>query len=397
MVLALCGVILLSCTERLSTTTFSVTSPSSTLAATTTASPTTASPTTTTAAVPTTTLPPLTGLGYEIVDENLPFPIFVGPRADGRLFLISKAGQVWEQTGEGFEVTLDITNRVGTEANEQGLLGMAWHPQDPERLFLHYSDRSGDTVISEFRGGEERVLLTVRQPAGNHNGGMIAFGPDGYLYIGLGDGGGAGDTFGTGQSTDDLLGGLLRIDVDGDPYAVPPDNPFARGEGAPEVWAYGLRNPWRFTFDEGLLYIGDVGQDRFEEIDVAPADAGGLNYGWPVTEGRHCFSPSDGCDLDGLILPVLEVEHGDAGACSITGGVVYRGPSIPELTGHYFYSDFCGGWLRSFLYADGEVTQHRDWTDQVGVPGSVVSLATDAAGEVYILTTDAVYRIVPLR
>lgn len=371
----------------------------STTAGTTTAVPTTptAPTTTTTTAAPPTTLAPLTALAYEVVADGVDFPIFLGPRADGALFLITKSGEVWEHRDGDFVLFLDIKGRVGTLANEQGLLGMAWHPTDPNRLFLHYSDNNGDTVISEFNGTEERVLLEVAQPAANHNGGMIAFGPDGYLYIGLGDGGGGGDRYGTGQPVDDLLGNLLRIDVDnGDPYAIPPGNPYADSDGADEVWASGIRNPWRFWFDDGNIYIGDVGQDAYEEINVAPADAAGLNYGWPITEGLHCFSRSE-CDSSGLTAPVLEVEHGDGGTCSIAGGVVYRGSAIPELVGHYFYSDLCGGWLRSFLYEGGQVTDSRDWTDQVGVPGNVVSFGTDSTGEIYVLTTDAILRIVPLR
>ena len=376
--------------------------PTTTAALTTSTAPTTTAPTTattapTTTAPTTTTLTPLTGLAYEVVADDADFPIFLEPRADGELFLITKAGVVWQWQGEEFVVHLDLRNQVSIQANEQGLLGMAWHPTDPERLFLHYSDNSGNTVISEFNRDEERVILQVNQPAANHNGGTIAFGPDGYLFIGLGDGGGGGDTFGTGQPVDDLLGNLLRIDVDGDPYAIPAGNPYADSDGADEVWANGLRNPWRFWFDEDLIYIGDVGQNAYEEINVAPADAAGLNYGWPITEGLHCFEPASDCDLGGLTQPVVEVEHGDAGTCSIAGGVVYRGAAIPELTGHYFYSDFCGGWLRSFLIADGVATDVRDWTDQVGVPGNVVSFGTDAAGEIYLLTTERVFRIVPLR
>ena len=376
--------------------------PTTTAALTTSTAPTTTAPTTattapTTTAPTTTTLTPLTGLAYEVVAGDADFPIFLEARADGELFLITKAGMVWQWQGEEFVVHLDLRNQVSIQANEQGLLGMAWHPTDPERLFLHYSDNSGNTVISEFNRDEERVILQVNQPAANHNGGTIAFGPDGYLFIGLGDGGGGGDTFGTGQPVDDLLGNLLRIDVDGDPYAIPAGNPFADSDGADEVWANGLRNPWRFWFDEDLIYIGDVGQNAYEEINVAPADAAGLNYGWPITEGLHCFEPASDCDLGGLTQPVVEVEHGDAGTCSIAGGVVYRGAAIPELTGHYFYSDFCGGWLRSFLIADGVATDVRDWTDQVGVPGNVVSFGTDAAGEIYLLTTERVFRIVPLR
>lgn len=341
---------------------------------------------------------PLQGLTYTQVAAGLPFPTNLAFRPDdGATFFTTKDGQVWTLGPGGPTPFLDISGLV-TNTGEQGLLGMAWHPTDPSRLFLHYSDRNGDTNVSEFTGGLERRILFVTQPAGNHNGGTIAFGPDGYLYIGLGDGGGGGDSFGTGQPVDDLLASLLRIDPDGgDPYGVPPDNPYVDGSGAPEVWASGLRNPWRFSFDEDLIYIGDVGQSAYEEINVAPVAAPGLNYGWPITEGLHCFEPPSGCDTTNLTLPVLEVEHGDAGTCSITGGVVYRGAAIPELEGHYFYSDYCGGWLRTFRYSDSGVGDPHDWTDMVGDLGWVVSFGTDALGEVYIMNTDAIYRIDPVR
>ena len=234
------------------------------------------------------------------------------------------------------------------------------------------------------------MIFVTTQPAGNHNGGMLAFGPDGYLYIGLGDGGGADDRYGNGQRPDTVLGTLLRLDIDGgDPvggvaYAIPPDNPFVDGGGAPEVWAYGLRNPWRFSFDQDLVYVGDVGQNRWEEIDVASASEGGLNYGWPIMEGTHCFSPSSGCDTDDLHLPVAEFSHGDG--CSVTGGYVYRGAAIPELDGRYFYSDYCGGWLRSFVYENGVATDAQDHTEQVGSLTSVTSFGTDAFGELYVTT-----------
>jgi glucose/arabinose dehydrogenase len=356
-------------------------------------STTTTDPTTTT-----TTLAALTGLAYTEIATGLPFPVlFTFRPSDGQNFILTKNGQVWILTENGPEEFLDISDRV-TNSGERGLLGMAWHPTDAERLFLHYSDRNGDTVVSEFIGAEERLILRVAQPASNHNGGMIEFGPDGYLYVALGDGGGGGDHFGNGQPVDDLLANLLRIDVDGgDPYGIPDGNPYADGSGAPEVWASGLRNPWRFSFDESLIYIGDVGQGAYEEIDVAPADAAGLNYGWPVSEGLHCYDPPQGCDVSGHILPILEVAHSDAGTCSIVGGVVYRGKAIPELVGHYFYSDYCGGYLRSFLYADGVVTETKDWTEQVGSIGGVVSFGKSPAGEVYVMNTETVYRIDPVR
>jgi glucose/arabinose dehydrogenase len=375
------------------TTTTPGTAASQTSTSTTTWATTTTEPTTTT-----TPLAALTGLAYTEIATGLPFPVlFTFRPSDGQNFILTKNGQVWMLTEDGPEEFLDISDRV-TNSGERGLLGMAWHPTDPERLFLHYSDRSGDTVVSEFINGEERLILGVDQPASNHNGGMIEFGPDGYLYIALGDGGGGGDQFGNGQPVDDLLASLLRIDVDsGDPYGIPDGNPYADGSGAPEVWASGLRNPWRFSFDDGLIYIGDVGQGAYEEVDVAPADAAGLNYGWPVSEGLHCYDPPQGCDVSGHILPVVEVAHSDAGTCSIAGGVVYRGEAIPELVGHYFYSDYCGGYLRSFLYADGVATEIRDWTEQVGSIGGVISFGRSTAGEVYVMNTETVYRIDPVR
>jgi glucose/arabinose dehydrogenase len=361
----------------------------------------TTAPTTTTTIEGTTTatpLPELTGLTYTEIAFGLPFPVlFTFRPSDGQNFILTKNGQVWMLTDNGPEVFLDISDQVNN-GGERGLLGMAWHPTDPERLFLHYSDLNGDTVISEFVDGTEQLILGVDQPAPNHNGGMIEFGPDGYLYIALGDGGGGGDTFGNGQPVDDLLANLLRIDVDsGDPYGIPDGNPYVDGSGAPEVWASGLRNPWRFSFDQDLIYIGDVGQGDFEEVDVAPTDAAGLNYGWPISEGLHCFDPPTGCDVSGQTPPVLEVSHTDAATCSITGGVVYRGEAIPELVGHYFYSDYCGGYLRSFLLVDGVPTETRDWTEQVGRIGQVVSFGRSAAGEVYVMNTETVYRIDPVR
>lgn len=379
--------------EPIVTTTTSGGATSQSSTSTTDATTATSEPTTTTAP-----LAALTGLTYTEIATGLPFPVlFTFRPTDGQNFILTKDGRVWMLTEGGPEVFLDISDRV-TNSGERGLLGMAWHPTDPERLFLHYSDGNGDTVISEFIDGQERLILGVAQPAPNHNGGMIEFGPDGYLYIGLGDGGGGGDTFGTGQPVDDLLANLLRIDVDsGDPYTIPDGNPYLDGTGAPEVWASGLRNPWRFSFDEGLIYIGDVGQGAFEEIDVAPIDAPGLNYGWSITEGLHCFEPPEGCETSGQTLPVLEVPHSDAGTCSIAGGVVYRGAAIPELDGHYFFSDYCGGYLRSFLYNSGVATEIRDWTEQVGSIGGVISFGRSAAGEVYVMNTETVYRIDPVR
>ena len=350
--------------------------------------PTTTLPGASTTATAATPSAPLAGLVYTEIASGLPFPVMLVARpGDGVLFLATKDGQVWSlETGTPVPV-MDISDHV-RNSGEQGLLGMTFHPEDPDRLFLHYSDPNGDTVVSEFTNFDatsERVIFGLEQPAANHNGGTLTFGPEGLLWLALGDGGGGGDTFRTGQTTDDLLAGILRFDPD------------AQGEVVPEVWAIGLRNPWRLSFDEGLVYIGDVGQNQYEEINVAPADSASLNYGWPITEGLHCFEPAEGCGTDGLTLPAVEVSHSDGGTCSITGGVVYRGTAIPELVGHYFYSDFCGGWLRSFFYQDGQATDPRDWTEGIGNAGNVVSFANDASGEVYVMTDSRLLRIDPVR
>lgn len=343
---------------------------------------------TTTTSVPatTTTLPELRGLAYEEVTE-IEFPIHMVAFGPDSALVATKEGQVWLFDGVQLsaEPILDISDQV-RNAGERGMLALAVHPDDPSRVFAHYSNNDGSTTVSEFAFdsgllGTERVLLEVGQPAGNHNGGMLQFGPDGRLYLGLGDGGGANDRFGNGQNTDTLLGGLVAIDVDSVQSVL---------------FQYGLRNPWRFWFDGGLIYVADVGQKAFEEVTVATIDAD-INYGWPITEGLHCFRPSSGCDTGGQTLPVVEVSHSDSGTCSITGGVVYRGSAIPELEGHYFYSDYCGGYLRSFLYDGSEIADETDWTDQVGSAGAVASFGTDSAGEMYVLTTDRILKIVPER
>lgn len=302
-------------------------------------------------------------------------------------YLITKDGRVWLFDGESVssDPVLDISSEV-RDSGEQGLLSIALHPTDATRLFLHYSDRSGNTVVSEFEmmdptkadPGSENVLFRASQPAANHNGGMLLFMPDGRLLLGLGDGGGAGDRFGNGQSDDTFLGGLVALDPD--------------GATDPMRFAKGLRNPWRFWIDEGRLYIADVGQNKYEEVSVVGLEPG-LNFGWPITEGMHCYRDPNGCDTDGLVEPVIEIEHGDAGTCSITGGVVYRGAGIPQLDGQYFFSDYCGGYLRSFAYRVGERVEYVDWTDQVGSAGSVTGFGVDGAGEIYVTTTKGLYRL----
>jgi len=351
-------------------------------------------------------------VGLEEVTAGLDFPLDLTtlPGDVERLFVAEKGGRIRIVKNGSLlpEPFLDISTQVST-GSEQGLLGFTFTPDYPAsgRFVVHYTDLAGDTRLSVFAvsadpdradPASETLILTTPQPFANHNGGQVVFGPDGHLYLGLGDGGSGGDPLGNGQDLTDLLGSLLRLDLSpGTSYTIPPDNPFAGAADArPEVWSYGLRNPWRFSFDRatGDLYIADVGQNLWEEIDVAlAADGGGsgVNYGWSRMEGNHCFAASR-CDLTGLALPVLEYSHQHG--CSVTGGYVYRGAAIPDLQGHYFYADLCQGWVRSFRLQDGRPTEEADWpTLRPG--GLISSFGQDAAGELYILTTEGrVNRIV---
>lgn len=301
-----------------------------------------------------------------VVTAGLEHPLFLTHASDGskRLFVVEQAGRVRvvEKGTLGPRPYLDITDRVRS-GGEQGLLGLAFHPDYATngRLFVNYTRKpDGATVIAEYRresrdtaSREERRLFVVPQPYPNHNGGMVAFGPDGYLYIGMGDGGSGGDPDNRAQDRDDLLGKILRVDVDGDmPYAIPAANPYAQGGGKPEVYAWGLRNPWRFSFDAltGDLWVADVGQYKWEEVDLVVR---GGNYGWRVMEGRHCFKPMLLCEGRGLLPPVLEYGH-EGGRCSITGGYVYRGKNHPGLRGLYFYADYCSGELFGFRPSQSE-------------------------------------------
>ncbi len=393
------GVVLaVACTTTPDAAPDASTTTSSTSITTTTFPPTT---TTSSTSITTTTLPPttttlaeLSGLRYEEI-ARFDFPIHMVPRNASLSLLATKDGQIFEYDGETFREVLDINQNV-LNRGERGLLAIAVHPRNDSRLFVHYTANDGDTVLEEYRILPDGTvdpepsweLLRVDQPAGNHNGGMIQWGNSQVLYLGLGDGGGANDRFGHGQNTGSLLGGIVSLSagIAIDTLGPPPT----------ELHQYGLRNPWRFWIDGDLIYIADVGQNRHEEVSVSSLDSD-VNYGWPVTEGSHCFRPSSGCSLEGLTLPVVDVAHGDAGTCSITGGVVYRGNAIPELNGHYFYSDFCGGYLRSFVYQDGVAIEQTDWTEQVGVPGSVVSFGTDHLGEMYVLTTSRILKVTPVR
>lgn len=334
------------------------------------------------------------------------------PAGDDRLFLTTRAGLVRIIEDGAFlpEPFLDITALVRTEgSSERGLLGLAFHPyySANRRFFVFYSDSDGHSQVYEYRADPDdpnradpstaRQIITFEQrpTAPTHKGGQLQFGPDGYLYAAVGDGGGKGDPFDHGQNPHTELGAIVRIDVDsGYPYAVPADNPFADGtEGLPEVWAYGLRNPWRFSFDGSQVYIADVGHLTREEVNVTDASAGGINYGWNLMEGADCHSSAPDCDRSGLFIP--QIDYGRQEGVSVIGGYVYRGDAVPEIDGWYFYADFTGAWIRTFLYDDGEVTQHYDWSLAIEIPRIIWSFGKDGHGELYVLARWSVYKIVP--
>jgi glucose/arabinose dehydrogenase len=340
-------------------------------------------------------------LGLELV-ATLSSPIGLASRAGSDdLFVIEQAGRIVRLPGgegEGADTTLDIRGQVST-ANEQGLLGLAFSP-DGSTLFINMTDRRGDTVISRFvmvdsvaNVESEEVLLTIPQPRANHNGGQLAFGPDGYLYIGMGDGGGGGDPGDHGQNPNTLLGSILRIEVDtAEGYGIPSDNPFSKGE-APEVFIWGVRNAWRFGFDSatGDLWIGDVGQDRFEEVTVLrAADGGGngANLGWNEAEGTESYR--GGTIPDGHVAPVITYGHA-SNRCSSTGGEVYRGGGIPGLAGSYIYGDFCTGEIFGYRVDESAEPSRLD----LRAVDRLSSFGLDAAGEIYVLSgSGGIFRIV---
>ena len=353
--------------------------------------------------------PPLETLRLELLPTDRDFrePTNLVQTQSGRMLVTEQDGKIWAFDPAGPRVPaatelLDITDRVSSRRSEEGLLGLALDPADEQRLYVYYSAADPRrSVVSRFMlaadqsrvdPDSELVILEVEQPYANHNGGQIAFGPDGYLYIGLGDGGSAGDPLGSGQDTSTLLGSILRIDVSQAAperrYAIPPDNPFAAGGGRGEIWAYGLRNPWRFSFDRntGELWAGDVGQNRWEEIDLIQR---GGNYGWNRLEGNHCFGVRD-CDPTGTVPPVWEYSL-DGQPCSVIGGYVYRGSAIPWLQGAYVYGDFCSGEVFGLRYADGRVVEHQRLVD---TRLRIMSFGEDDSGELYLLSQKSgMYRL----
>ncbi len=359
-------------------------------------------------ALPVQAFPDAEQFTWQPVIDGLDRPIFLTHAGDGsgRLFILEQAGRILiVQNGELLETPfLDIRFEVGSNGNEQGLLGLAFHPRYTENgyFYVNYTDRNGDTVIARFQvkasdpnqsdPASELRLLQIPQPYANHNGGMVAFGPDGYLYLGLGDGGSGGDPRGNGQSLDSLLGKILRIDVDhGNIYETPPDNQFTGGQ-RPEIWAYGLRNPWRFSFDRltSDLFIADVGQNQWEEINFLPANSpAGANFGWNYFEASHPYGDAQPPAGMQFIQPVFEYSHNPG--CSVTGGYVYRGQDLPEWNGIYLFGDYCSGEVKG-IFRDSSGT----WQQAVlfETQGLISSFGEDEQGEIYLVDlAGSVYRL----
>ncbi len=341
----------------------------------------------------------------QIVDGfDRPLHITHAGDGSGRLFVVEKIGRIKiVRDGQTLpEPFLDITDRVGSRANEQGLLSVAFHPRFRENgwLFVNYTDNDGNTVVSRFSAAgnradpsSEEVVLTIDQPFANHNGGLIVFGPDSMLYIGMGDGGSAGDPLGAGQDRWALLGKILRINVETLPYTIPPDNPWADGSnGRQEVWIYGVRNPWRFSFDRatGDLFVADVGQNRLEEVHMLPAGrSAGANLGWNIMEGDECFRRND-CDRSAFDLPIDVYPH--SLGCSVTGGHVYRGTAFPALQGVYVFGDFCSGRIWGLRSSSGGWER----TELLQSNLQIATFGEDEAGELYVAgyNNGVLYRIV---
>jgi glucose/arabinose dehydrogenase len=349
-------------------------------------------------------------LDLQSVATGLTAPVYLTtPAGDSRQFIVEQPGRIRVVKGGQLLTTpfLDITAKV-LYGDERGLLSVAFDPQYATNgfFYVYYTSRpNGDIVVERYGSavGEDAagqaftpVISIPHATFANHNGGLVMFGPDGMLYMGTGDGGSGGDPNGNGQNQNVLLGKLLRLDVRTLPYTIPATNPFAGVAGKRgEIWAYGLRNPWRFAFDRGTtpatLYVADVGQNLYEEVNVVAATTAGINYGWVVMEGLHCYPSGDSCTRTGLTQPVLEYSH--ASGCSITGGFVYRGAAIPALAGQYFYSDYCSGFVASLSGSLGGTFASRTWA--VPNVGHVLSFGEDSMGELYVLSASGiVYRIV---
>lgn len=335
---------------------------------------------------------------------TLPLGLVHAGDGSNRLFVVEKTGAIRViQEGQPLpDPLLNISNLV-SNGSEQGLLGLAFEPGNPERFYVNYTNLDGDTEIVRYRTftdnanvadpASAELLLEIQQPAGNHNGGNLVFGPDGYLWIGTGDGGAADDRYGNGQNYNALLGSMLRLDVSGETgYTIPSDNPYAGGDdGAAAIWAKGLRNPWRYSFDRltGDLWIADVGQNQYEEVNRVSSAAADLNYGWPLMEASHCYLTGDCSNLD-VVMPITEYDHNFG--CSITGGYVYRGEQYPALQGIYLFGDYCSG---IYWGVSAAAEAFTDPTELLQSPARPLAIGEDEAGELYVAGVDGVlYQVV---
>lgn len=358
-------------------------------------------------------IPAVDTLTFEPVITNLVRPLYVTHAGDGtgRLFVLEQRGRINVWDGESLAIFMDISNLISQEAlgtgyTERGLLGLAFHPDYAENgtFFVYYTDTTGATAIARYTVSDDpnmadlasgEVIFTTNQPYANHNGGHMAFDADGYLYVALGDGGSAGDPLDAGQNPDLLLGSILRLDVNTETgYAIPEDNPFVGAErGANEVWSYGLRNPWRFSFDRATddMYIGDVGQAQWEELNFEPADSlGGLNYGWKFFEATRVYQ--GGGNQDETVIPFTEYNHAQ-GNCSVTAGYVYRGELLPDWNGVFFYGDYCSGRMWTAYRTDADTWVSDVLTD---TDFQISSFGEDEDGELYIVNYGgSVLRVTP--
>ncbi|MBI5567038.1 MAG: PQQ-dependent sugar dehydrogenase [Chloroflexi bacterium] len=341
----------------------------------------------------------------DLIADGLRRPDYLTHAGDARLFVIEQPGRIRViENGQLLDQPfLDIVDRVLSSGNEQGLLSVAFEPEYAQtgRFYVNYTRRGdGATIVERYQVSADpnvadkssaSEVIVIQQTEANHNGGLVLFGPDGYLYVGMGDGGGAGDrhgSIGNGQNREALLGKLLRLDVVNQAtYAIPPSNPFGN-----EIWSWGVRNPWRFSFDRltGDLYMADVGQNQYEEVNFQPAaSAGGENYGWRSMEGAHCFNPQSNCDRSGLVLPIAEYSHAEG--CSVTGGYVYRGAQYPALQGQYFFADYCIGTIWSLTR---DTTGEWSRADRLAADVRISSFGEDVNGELYVIDHGgAVYRM----
>ena len=379
-------------------------------------------------------------LSSVLIADGYKKPVFITsyPNNAKLLYIVEQAGLI-KLINDGKKLSrpfFDINKRVvnpNRPGDERGLLGFAFHPNHTNngKFYINYMDNDGNTIISEFSTNSElranhkseRIILKLKQPYGNHNGGDIQFGPDGYLYISIGDGGKAGDPLNAGQDLSSLFGKIIRIDIEQEPYGIPKSNPFfGQKDKREEIWAWGLRNVWRFSFDKqtGDKYLADVGQNKWEEVNFEPASSkGGLNYGWRIMEANHCYDPKENCPTEGLIKPIIEYPNDanhpafafriieelsfsetDVEGCSVTGGYVYRGQKIKSMQGQYIFGDYCSGNIWTLKVVNGKAINFKNRTEEINIGGGefttyISSFGQDSDGEIYIIDYNGgIYKLI---